>query len=389
MIAVNRTGQRRAHGHEEQRVSGIEHADDDRQNERDGAPARAHGEPDERRHQEDDRRQKVEPHAQPVQKAGHELAGTQKIAAAAAERPGQHEDHDGADHGAHAFRHRLHETAQVHELARQEHGRRHAQRHHRADAQAHDRVLADRRGEIDAAEEAAHVHHAQDGEHDEHQDGHDEIPNGAAIGNVQALVLLDGPGGGIVDVALLGHHGGNVRRAFQIDLGLVGDAGEGHRLKRRALRRNAALGIGLSRGHRAEVLLKEQHEEHEEDGEQRVEVVGDGGHEGVEAVLAHVAAHGHRPRGYRRDNADRGRRGVDDPGELLVADAELVRHRAHDGAHGKAVEVVVHEDDDAEQRREDRGGTGVLHVRGHPLRIGAGAAGRSDDHGKRSQKRKE
>lgn len=36
--------------------------------------------------------------------------------------------------------------------------------------------------------------------------------------------------------------------AFQIDLGLVGDASEGHRLKRRALRRNAALGIGLSRG---------------------------------------------------------------------------------------------------------------------------------------------
>lgn len=186
---------------------------------------------------------------------------------------------------------------------------------------------ADRRGEVDTAEEAAHVHHAQNGEHDEHQNGHDKIPDGTALGDVQALVLLNGPGGGVVDVALLGHHRGDVRRAFQIDLGLVGDAGERDRLKRRTLGGNAPLGIGLSRGHRAEVLLQEQHEEHEEDGQQRVEVVGDGGHESVEAVLAHIAAHSHGPRGHRCDDADRGRRGVDDPGELLVADAELVRHR--------------------------------------------------------------
>ena len=37
--------------------------------------------------------------------------------------------------------------------------------------------------------------------------------------------------------------------------------------------------------------------EHEEDGEQRVEVVGDGGHEGVEAVLAHVTATAHEDTG--------------------------------------------------------------------------------------------
>ena len=58
------------------------------------------------------------------------------------------------------------------------------------------------------------------------------------------LYSLNGPGGGVVDVALLGHHRGDVRRAFQIDLGLVGDAGERDRLNAEPLGGNAPLGIG-------------------------------------------------------------------------------------------------------------------------------------------------
>lgn len=75
-------GQRRAHSHEEQRIVGCEHADNDGQNKGDGTPARTHGETDEGRHYENDGRQKVETHAQAIQEAGNELAGAQEVAAA-------------------------------------------------------------------------------------------------------------------------------------------------------------------------------------------------------------------------------------------------------------------------------------------------------------------
>ena len=176
----------------------------------------------------------------------------------------------------------------------------------------------------------------------------------------------------------------------EVRLGLVGQAHGGHLLKRAAFTHDLAAGLFLSRAHRAVVVLaRDQHEEHEEDGQQRVEVVRNGLYKRGEAVFAQVTANRNGPRGHRRDDAHRGSRGVDDPCQLFVADAELVGDGTHNGADRQAVEVVVHEDDDAKQRREHLGHLRVLDVGGYPLRICAAAARRGDDHGQRAQQRKE
>ena len=98
MVAIHGTCQRCAHGNQEQRIALVEHTDDDGQDQRDGAPARAHGEADEAGHQEDDARQNGQAHAQAVQEAAHEVARAEHVTAATAQAPCQHQDHDGADH---------------------------------------------------------------------------------------------------------------------------------------------------------------------------------------------------------------------------------------------------------------------------------------------------
>ena len=145
------------------------------------------------------------------------------------------------------------------------------------------------------------------------------------------------------------------------------------------------LHLGLGNAHGAEVLLGSAHEEDEHDGEQRIEVVRDGLDERCETAFAQVAAYGHGPRRHRRDDADRRRGGVDDPCQLLVADVESIGDGAHDRAHREAVEVVVHEDDDAQHRSENLRHLRVLDVRRHPLGVRARSAGGRDDHHERAQ----
>ena len=170
----------------------------------------------------------------------------------------------------------------------------------------------------------------------------------------------------------------------------LGKTGRRNRRKGASLARDVIdvvpLGAGfLSRTHRAVIELRDQHEEHEEDREQGVEVVGDGLHERREAVFSQIAAHGNRPRRDRRNDAHRRRRGVDDPRQFLAADMEAVGDGTHDRADRKTVKIVVHEDEDAKNRRENRGEARVLHVLRHPFSVGARAAGDCDDHRERAQ----
>ena len=81
--------------------------------------------------------------------------------------------------------------------------------------------------------------------------------------------------------------------------------------------------------HRTEIAPASAHSEHEHDGEQRVEVVGDRGYEGVEAVFAQIAANRYGPRRNRHDDADGGRGRIDDPCQLLATDLEAIGHGAH------------------------------------------------------------
>ena len=77
-------------------------------------------------------------------------------------------------------------------------------------------------------------------------------------------------------------------------------------------------------------------------------------HEAVDGrVLRERRADRCRPAGDGGDDADRRRRRVDDVGELGPRDLELVRDRSHDRSDSEAVEVVVDEDDDAEEHGDE------------------------------------
>ena len=128
-------------------------------------------------------------------------------------------------------------------------------------------------------------------------------------------------------------------------------------------------------GHGAEVDLGHGQRDHHDDGQQGVEVVGNGGDEQGQTVGVAVlrkAADGGGPGADGSDDAHRRGGGVDQVGQLGTGDVVLVGDRTHDAAHGQAVEVVVDEDQDAQadggQLRADAG----LDVGGGPLTEGGG-----------------
>ena len=134
-------------------------------------------------------------------------------------------------------------------------------------------------------------------------------------------------------------------------------------------------------GHGPVVEVRHRQEDHHGDGEDGVEVEGDGLDEQVQAVpVLHVGADRRGPGGHRRDDAHGRRRGVDEVGELRPADPALVGHGPHDGAHGEAVEVVVHEDQHAQGDDGELGSGPGLDVGGGPAPEGGGASGLVHEH---------
>ena len=88
----------------------------------------------------------------------------------------------------------------------------------------------------------------------------------------------------------------------------------------------------------------------EYEGEDCVEVVGDCGNEELE-TLAFLSVGGNCccPAGDRSDHADGSRGGVNKVSELCAGDLLGVGNGSHNGADGQTVEVVVDEDQDAEE----------------------------------------
>ena len=143
-------------------------------------------------------------------------------------------------------------------------------------------------------------------------------------------------------------------------------------------------GVELVQTHRAVVELHEHERDDEHEREQRVEVVRNGAHEQIKAVVVlDDAGNGGGPRGDRRDHANGRGRGVDEIGELGTGDLVPVGDRQHDRADGQAVEVVVNEDQDAEQEGGEHRADAALDVGLGPAAEGGAAAGAVDerDHG--------
>ena len=140
--------------------------------------------------------------------------------------------------------------------------------------------------------------------------------------------------------------------------------------------------------HRAVVEAHDADGDDEHEGEDGIEVVGDGADEELDALalialhLAGVIGHGGGPRGYGSDHTYRSGGGVDQVGELSAGDLVAVGDGLHDRTDGQAVEVVVDEDKHAQHEGGEHSAGAGLDVLCGPASEGLGAAGlidQSDD----------
>ena len=262
----------------------------------------------------------------------HIVCGTQRVERGL-EGDGQCQDDDRGDHGLEALGDAAHSLAEADDAAGDEVDDREHQRDDAAPREADERVrVAERTDEVAgvigaagrvSAEEAADVEHADGAEDDEHNDGNDKVDD-AALG-----------------VGVL--------------LGAAGAAGEVTRIA----------GALFKAAHRAVVELEQRERDDEDECQKGIEVIGNGADEELDAGNAGVevfgrGGHGGRPGRDRRDHAHGSGSGVDEVGELGTRDLVAVSDRTHDRAHGQAVEVVVDENEDAEdERRKLRAHAGV------------------------------
>ncbi len=168
--------------------------------------------------------------------------------------------------------------------------------------------------------EAAYVDEGEYGEHDEGQNGNDQIQYAAA-----AAVYC---------------------------LGLFGDyiAAEGEQI--------AVCCVQLMLLHGAEIELHESDQDDEGQGQQGIEIVGDGPAEQCEGRdlcaggignTAGIIGNRSCPGRNGGDHADGCGGRVDDIGKLCAADLVCIGNGTHYGTYGEAVEIVIDEDKDAQQ----------------------------------------
>ena len=312
VVTVNGAGQGGAQGGNQQGRAGAgaaDHGDDGNQH-AEGSPGGAHGEAHQGGDDKNQEGEQAQGQVRGADEAGDKLAGADHFAADAAEGPGKNQDQHGGNNTADAADDGGNELLRFHDFAGNVENESGHQSGEGAQGQAGGGVLADGLGEGHAVEEAAHIGHAQDGADNQHQHRQRQVDDPALVA---AFILSF--------FFVFGFLGGGIAFFFSLQ---------------------------LCQAHLAEILAGGADEDHHQNGQQGVEIVGNGGEEHVEAIgFVHVGGDGHRPGGYRRDDADRSRGGVDDVGQLLAGDPLPVVNGPHDGAHGEAVEAVIDEDQHA------------------------------------------
>ena len=340
VVAAHCAGQAGRNG-DDQHLPLRERMADDGDEDGEGAPGRAGGKGQEHRHQKDDGRQQIlQRSRRAVEQVGHVILGTQQVGHAG-KGPRQRQDEHGADHGLEALRDAGREVLKGHHAAHPVEHEGEQQRDAAAQHQARRGVAVGEGGdEVHAFKEAAGVDEAEDAGRNEHQHRQNQVDDMAAgYGAVVHIVAVGAVFGG-EEVAL--------QRVVLVEL------------------------------HGAVVGAREDEEEDHDDGQQGVIVIRNGAQEHGKAVDARTFRHrggdGRRPAGHRRDDADRGRRGVDEVGQLCAGDLLPVGHRPHDGAYGQAVEVVVHKDEHTQNKGHELRPRAGVDVGGRPAAKGRAAA---------------
>ena len=139
------------------------------------------------------------------------------------------------------------------------------------------------------------------------------------------------------------------------------------------------LGIVLMGQHGAVVNVQDGNDNDHDQGQDAVIVPGNLAQEHADAgageAVGHIGGNGGSPGGHGSQHAHGSGGGVDDIGQLRPGDLVALGDGTHDGAHGQAVEIVVDEDQHAQQHGQQlRAGAG-LDALGGPAAEGGGAAG--------------
>ena len=191
-----------------------------------------------------------------------------------------------------------------------------------------------------AVPEAADIHHADDAEYYKYDDRNEHIPN-AGVLNVVFFIVADG-----AKLAL------------------------------------KCLHLGL--GHGAVIKAHNGDRNDEYDGQQGIEIVGNGLNEKLDAGDAGVKilrgrGNGSCPGGHGRDHAYRRGSRVNNICELCAGDVVAVGDGTHDGADGQAVEIVVNKNEHTEDKGGDYRADAAVNMLCSPAAKRGGAAGGVDE----------
>ena len=242
MITEHAASEGRGKGnHHEIRIDGLSHRDDDRDQDAEGPPCRARGEAQKACNQKHDGGEERPGYASVRHKGLHENRRLEKIAADTADRPCQHQNDVGGQHGLHAFNGPVHKCPERQKAARNKKQEGHGK--------GSDGCPNKRLGGRTVAEGRAHgverrilapvtaaIEEAEYGKNDQAADGKQHIPYGPTFRRLNLLLGTSINGAKIT-----------VLSAF------------------------------LSCAHGAEIRIGQADKAHHSDGEQGVEVIGDSG----------------------------------------------------------------------------------------------------------------
>ena len=327
----------------------VEHGNNDGGHNADGTPGGTGGEADGSADQEDHGRQE---HLQ-VACTGHgvldELGGVHGVTGEGAQGPREGQDQDGGDHLDKALRHRLEglleaDSAAQPEVDKGEHAAdQTAQRQSRTGigvGEGHHEVMVAVSGIVIVAAGPDQGDHADD---DQDDDGHQQVGHGGLTGSGLLIIVSTGEG-------TLGSG-----EQVVLDLGVV------------------------LMGQHGAVVDVQQGDDHDHDQSQQAVVVPgdllDEHLDTVDGVRVDVAGNGGGPGGHGSDHADGSGGSVDDVSQLGAGDLVGLGDGTHDSADSQAVEIVVDEDQDAQQHghqlRTSAAGDGLLGPAAEGLRAAA------------------
>ena len=334
--------------HHEIRIDGLSHRDDDRDQDAEGPPCRARGEAQKACNQKHDGGEERPGYASVRHKGLHENRRLEKIAADTADRPCQHQNDVGGQHGLHAFNGPVHKCPERQKAARN--------KKQEGNGKGSDGCPNKRLGGRTVAEGRAHgverrilapvtaaIEEAEYGKNDQAADGEQHIPYGPTFRRLNLLLGTSINGAKIT-----------VLSAF------------------------------LSCAHGAEIRIGQADKAHHSDGEQGVEVIGDSGNKrgkiaGERPGCPEVASHRGGPAGNRRDDADGRGSGINDIGQLGARNFVGIGDRFHNRTDGKAIEIVIDENERTQTAGGQQGGLSALDpargpfpVRSRPTRHGNG-----------------